>query len=94
MIEPSAYGAVVLFGPNTRNFKDVVELLLDAAAAQVVDDADDLTETVKHFLTHQNDAVQVGDRARSIALSQQGATKRTVDRLVQFLSTESARKAA
>jgi hypothetical protein len=28
MIEPAGYGATLLFGPNTWNFKDVVDLLL------------------------------------------------------------------
>ena len=41
MIEPAAYGAAVLFGPNTDNFRDVVEALLSRRAARVVTDQDD-----------------------------------------------------
>ena len=33
MIEPAAYGAAVVFGPHTWNFKDVVRRLIDADAA-------------------------------------------------------------
>ncbi len=36
MIEPAGFGAAVLFGPNTWNFKDVVDLLLSQEAAVVV----------------------------------------------------------
>src|SRR4029077_12633296 len=39
MIEPAGYGAAVLFGPNTWNFKDVVELFLAHDAALVVHSA-------------------------------------------------------
>src|SRR5207344_3013030 len=34
MLEPAAYGAAVCFGPNTKNFRDIVAALLDANAAQ------------------------------------------------------------
>lgn len=86
MIEPAAYGAAVLFGPNTRNFKDVVELLLDANAAQVVQTSDELTATVAKFLAHPQDAQQMGQRAANISQSQQGATARTIDCLINLLS--------
>ena len=36
MLEPAAYGAAVLFGPNTWNFKDIAESLLSLQAARVV----------------------------------------------------------
>ena len=39
MIEPAAYGAAVSFGPNTRNFRDIVAALLAADSAVVVHDA-------------------------------------------------------
>ncbi|HEV3341952.1 MAG TPA: glycosyltransferase N-terminal domain-containing protein, partial [Pirellulales bacterium] len=38
MIEPAAYGAAVCFGPNTRNFRDIVEQMLCERAAVVVAD--------------------------------------------------------
>ena len=33
MIEPAAYGVATSFGPNTQNFRDVVEMLLGRDAA-------------------------------------------------------------
>nr|MCS5629329.1 3-deoxy-D-manno-octulosonic acid transferase [Pirellulaceae bacterium] len=33
MIEPAAYGVTVCFGPNTSNFRDIVEMLLANSAA-------------------------------------------------------------
>ena len=42
MIEPAAYGAAVSFGPNTRNFRDIVAAMWPQAAV-VVADAEELT---------------------------------------------------
>jgi len=78
MIEPSAYGAGVLFGPNTRNFRDVVELLLGRNAALVVQDAEDLTRRVREWLANPEAARDFGRRAQDLVLSQQGATAKTV----------------
>lgn len=79
MIEPAAYGAAVLFGPNTENFRDVVELLLAEEAARVVADRDELTEAVRSLLADATSTSRLGERARQVVLSQQGATKHTVE---------------
>lgn len=81
MIEPAAYGAAVLFGPNTRNFRDVVEMLLDGDAAMVVNDADELAATLRRILNHRELAANLGRRARELVLSQQGATVRTINEI-------------
>lgn len=85
MIEPAAYGAAVLFGPNTRNFRDIVALLLSAEAARVVEDGADLTETVGRLLRDETERREMGARARNLVVSQQGATRLTVDLLEQCL---------
>lgn len=85
MIEPAACGAAVLFGPNTQHFRQVVQLLLAADAARVVRDGDDLTATVRALLTDRYNARRMGQAARELVLSQQGATGRTVAELVGLL---------
>ena len=50
MIEPAAYGAAVSFGPNTWNFRDVVQRLLQADAAELVQDGAELTRFVQRCL--------------------------------------------
>ena len=42
MMEPAAYGASVMFGPYTANFRETVEQLLTRNAARRVADADEL----------------------------------------------------
>jgi 3-deoxy-D-manno-octulosonic-acid transferase len=95
MIEPAAYGAAVLFGPNTWNFRDIVALLLDANAARVVRDGSELRDAVGTLLRDERTRLEMGRRARELVLAQQGATKRTVERIVAYLpAPDAARRAA
>jgi 3-deoxy-D-manno-octulosonic-acid transferase len=81
MIEPAAYGAAVAFGPNTRNFRDVVTAMLDRDAAVVVQDADELAHFVRRCLEDPAYAAALGKRAQELVVNQLGASKRTVDLL-------------
>lgn len=81
MIEPAAYGAAVAFGPNTRNFRDVVSLMLAAEAATVVQSGGELTAWVEHCLTNEAETRAQCERARQLVLSQLGATRRTLELL-------------
>ena len=87
MIEPAAYAAAVLFGPNTMNFRQVVELLLSENAARVVHSPEELQQVVGEYLAHPELARQLGETARSVVLKQQGATARTVDLIVEALQS-------
>jgi 3-deoxy-D-manno-octulosonic-acid transferase len=84
MIEPAAYGAAVSFGPNTKNFRDIVALLLDADAARVVHDQDELTGFVGRCLSEPEFAGELGRRAQELVREQLGATRRTVDLLARL----------
>ena len=85
MIEPAGYGAAVLFGPNTWNFKDVVELLLGQNAATVVCSGDDLTAQLDKLLSDRTRAAELGERARRLVTAQRGATARMVELLDRVL---------
>ena len=87
MIEPAAYAAAVLFGPNTGNFRQVVELLLSEQAARVVHTPEELTRVVREFLQDPSLARQLGATAQRLVLQQQGATARTVDLIVAAHAT-------
>ena len=77
MIEPAGYGAAVTFGPNTRNFADVVDRLLAADAAVVVRDAADLAAVTARFLSDPTERAAYGDRARDLVRAGAGATAKT-----------------
>lgn len=86
MIEPAAYAAAVLFGPNTSNFRQVVELLLTEQAALVVQTPEDLTRQVGGLLENHDQARELGETAQRLVLLQQGATARTVQLITDVCS--------
>lgn len=92
MLEPAAFGAAVCFGPNTWNFRHVVELLEHHAAAQTVRSREELLEFVRRMLSDPAQAARLGARAQQLILQQQGATDRTVELILHVLET--ARPAA
>lgn len=97
MIEPSAYGAAVAFGPNTWNFRDVVAQLLAREAAIVVRDGRELTGFVRDMLEHPERRLELGQRAQQLVEQQQGAADRTIellDRLVINSAQGAGRHAA
>jgi 3-deoxy-D-manno-octulosonic-acid transferase len=87
MIEPAAYGAAVSFGPNTWNFRDIVQLLLDHQSAVVVHNDTELEAFVRRCLLEPAFACELGRRAQELVLQQQGAADRTVS-LLQTLIVE------
>lgn len=97
MLEPAAYGVPTCFGPNTRNFRDIVRRLLAVDGAEVVGSAAELQQFVRRTLDDRAWAEELGKRARDLVLSQQGATRRTVELLIALLdkpATNAARDQA
>ena len=88
MIEPAAYGAAVSFGPETRNFRDVVQLLLAADAAIVVHDAAEMRSFVERCLSEPHWSAGLGQRAQRVVAAQQGATRATLMGLSRFAAPE------
>jgi 3-deoxy-D-manno-octulosonic-acid transferase len=95
MIEPAAYGAAVLFGPHTWNFKDTVARLKDNAAALECADAAALERAVLQLVGDPDLRMRLGQAAQRFVLSQQGATEKTLQALdaVLFAAPTMARAA-
>ena len=85
MIEPAAYGAAVCFGPNTKNFRDIVEMMLRDNAAQVVHDQREMERFVRWCLEEPDFAKQLGGNAQNLVLRQVGATQKTLELLQTLL---------
>jgi 3-deoxy-D-manno-octulosonic-acid transferase len=86
MMEPAAYGASVLFGPHTGNFRETVEQLLGRGGARRVADAGELADALRDDLDDPEAAAVRGAAGRSYVLAQNGAAERTLaelDRLVE-----------
>ncbi len=91
MLEPCGYGAAVLLGPNTWNFRHAVELLQSRGAVSVVHDRVELTREVRRLLRDGPAAGRMGQAARELVQSQQGATQRTLDLLCAALGSAADR---
>jgi 3-deoxy-D-manno-octulosonic-acid transferase len=86
MMEPAAYGASVMFGPHTANFRETVEQLLARNGARRVSDSDSLTRSLIEDLNDPEAAAARGEAGRKFVLAQNGASGRTLvalDRLVE-----------
>lgn len=81
MLEPAAYGAAVSFGPNTKNFRDITDLLLREEAAQVVNDQQEMQTFVRRCLEETAFAQHLGQRAQELVQRHTGATQRTLEML-------------
>lgn len=85
MIEPAAYGAAVVFGPCTWNFKETVARLLEHRAAIEALDARELENVVLRLLDNAAERDHLGVAAREFVRSQHGATERTLAALDDLL---------
>ena len=88
MIEPAAYSSTVSFGPNTRNFRDIVAALLQRDAALIVADGEQLLAFVRNCLTNPTEAAARGQRAASLVRQQLGATERTFQLLLPLMARQ------
>ena len=89
MIEPAAYGAAVAFGPDTSDFRHIVQLLVENQSAVVVLDSNDLVHLVHRCLSEPGFASQLGQRARKLVLSRSGAARATLELLQKYMTRES-----
>lgn len=85
MIEPAGYGAAVVVGPDTKNFRSVVDLLITGDAIRVAQNADELQAVITGWLQNPAEAREMGRRAQQLVLTQQGATTRTCELLLPLL---------
>ncbi len=83
MLEPAGYGCAVSFGPDTRNFKQISQQLLDHGGAVRTASASELSQFVRRCLTDIPAADSLGRAARQVIARHRGATERTVTRLLE-----------
>jgi 3-deoxy-D-manno-octulosonic-acid transferase len=87
MLEPAGYGCAVSFGPNTRNFEQIANRLIEQGGAIRVDGVQQLQAFVQRCLTDIPAADSLGRSARETVLSQRGAVRQTVAELCDKAAT-------
>src|SRR5690606_15479119 len=94
MIEPAALGVPVIVGPNTSNFRDVVEGLRSVQGIEVVPAAEQLPPAVRSLLSDDLRARRQSASARRFVLAQQGAADRTLQLMQRILEPRAASRRA
>ena len=84
VLEAAQFGAPILVGPHTENFRDIIEVFRKADALREVT-PQSFTATVLRLLEDQDERALLGRRAAEVLRSQQGATERTVKALFELL---------
>ncbi len=78
MLEPAGYGSAVCFGPNTRNFAEIADRLVDSGGAIRVASQTELTAFVSRCLCDVPAADALGRFAQQMIALHRGATERTL----------------
>jgi 3-deoxy-D-manno-octulosonic-acid transferase len=94
MMEPAAFGAAVMFGPYTDNFRETVEELLSRGGARRVADATGIARSLIEDLDDPETAAVRGAAGRAYVLAQNGAAERTLAELDGLVETAALSKTA
>ncbi len=84
VLEAAQFEKVILVGPHTENFRDIIDIFRRADAVRVVT-PQSLAPTVVQLLENHDERAALGQRALEVMRSQQGATERTVNALLGLL---------
>ncbi len=87
MIEPCAYGVATSFGPNTRNFTDVVQLLLESDGAVQFQDPAQIVPWVTAMIENPSERQALQERAKELVQKQRGAVQRTWSQLKTLIAS-------
>ena len=90
-MEAAGLGKPILSGPYTDNFRQPVEALRAADALAVVGSVELLVQTLKDCLAEPQQLKSRGMQAKQVVRANQGATERSIDRLVRRYAEASAR---
>jgi len=79
ILEPAAWGKVVLYGPSMEDFLDAHELLQSVGAGIMIRSAEELAQRCLYLLEHPQELKRRGEAGREAVLAQRGATQRNFD---------------
>lgn len=82
-MEAAALGRPILAGPHMENFAEPVEALNAAGAVCRVRVTEELAAAVREWLEDRTRAHAIGAKGQGVVRSMQGATQKTVERLVE-----------
>jgi 3-deoxy-D-manno-octulosonic-acid transferase len=84
ILEPAQHGVPVLAGPNTANFREIIQIFERGGGITVVTTAN-LSSELRRLLSDRDARARLGQRARELFLENTGATARTLRALEPLL---------
>jgi 3-deoxy-D-manno-octulosonic-acid transferase len=84
ILEPARYGAAIVVGEHTKNFRDIVDLFRAQRAVRVTSPSN-LVQDFTDLLANEAERIALGQRAVETMQAQAGATERTLNALGQLL---------
>ena len=84
-IEAAALGKPLIFGPQTSNFRQICDTLVETGAARRVNDVNELRKVTVELLQSKETRTSMAAAAKQWHQSNQGATKRTLDEIKKLL---------
>jgi len=88
MIEPCAYGVATSFGPNTKNFKDIVALLHEKDACKQFAEPSEIIPWIREMAHHPELRISMGKNAAGVAREHRGALERTWGEVVKLVKAK------
>jgi 3-deoxy-D-manno-octulosonic-acid transferase len=85
LMEPLAQGVPVTHGPQVENFQQIAEELKQNELAFPVNDANEMASVMTYLLEKPDTSTKFTDKASSWVQSQQGASKRMAELILQTL---------
>lgn len=79
LLEPSALGLPIVFGPHYFNAPDIAEMFIAQSACRVVNNSDELAATVSELLEDHALAKELGEKAKTIVTTNRGALEELLD---------------
>jgi 3-deoxy-D-manno-octulosonic-acid transferase len=76
ILEPAVWGLAPLYGPHFENFRWAAEILREAGAGAVVQDASSLTAAARYLLDNPSERRRLGEAALKALTAHQGAARR------------------
>ncbi len=87
MMEAAALGKCTIFGPHAFNFRQTVEALLADNGAILVNNEQELFETMRKCLLEPDFAGKIAENGREVIKKNQGATDRSLEEIGKLLGT-------
>ena len=85
ILEPAIFAKPILFGPHMFNFKDIAELFLSNEAAVLVNNAEEMQNSILNFLNHPLMGLEFGKCAQQLLEKNKGAVTRNLEVIKNFI---------